>query len=269
MNNLSVVRSFWRIVILLLGFIFFYALMLMLVIYSFNSSKLVTVWVGWLTRWYGELLRDDAMMSAVGLSLIIAVCAATAAAIFGIIAAVVLVRFGRFRGLNGFVFMIIASLVMLDVITGLSLLLLFVAFVYVIGWFADRGMFIIWLAYVIFCTVYVAVVIFLRLRELDRSIEEVAMDFGATSLKVFFVITLSMIMFAIIFGWLLVFILSFDDLVIVSFVFGSGVITLSMLVFFSVRMGVNSEINVLVILIFGAVGIVGFIVWYLMVRVEK
>ena len=119
MNNLPVVRSPWRIVILLLGFTFLYAPMLMLVIYSFNSSKLVTVWAGWSTRWYGELLRDDAMMSAVGLSLTIAACAATAAAILGTIAAVVLVRFGRFRGSNGFAFMITAPLVMPDVITGL------------------------------------------------------------------------------------------------------------------------------------------------------
>lgn len=140
MNNLPVVHSPWRIVILLLGFTFLYAPMLMLVIYSFNSSKLVTVWAGWSTRWYGELLRDDAMMSAVGLSLTIAACAATAAAILGTIAAVVLVRFGRFRGSNGFAFMITAPLVMPDVITGLSLLLLFVALAHAIGWPADRGM---------------------------------------------------------------------------------------------------------------------------------
>ncbi|VTM62496.1 putrescine ABC transporter membrane protein [Escherichia coli] len=231
MNNLSVVRSPWRIVILLLGFTFLYAPMLMLVIYSFNSSKLVTVWAGWSTRWYGELLRDDAMMSAVGLSLTIAACAATAAAILGTIAAVVLVRFGRFRGSNGFAFMITAPLVMPDVITGLSLLLLFVALAHAIGWPADRGMLTIWLAHVTFCTAYVAVVISSRLRELDRSIEEAAMDLGATPLKVFFVITLPMIMPAIISGWLLAFTLSLDDLVIASFVSGPGATTLPMLVF--------------------------------------
>lgn len=170
---------------MLLGFTFLYAPMLMLVIYSFNSSKLVTVWAGWSTRWYGELLRDDAMMSAVALSLTIAACAATAAAILGTIAAVVLVRFGRFRGSNGFAFMITAPLVMPDVITGLSLLLLFVALAHAIGWPADRGMLTIWLAHVTFCTAYVAVVISSRLRELDRSIEEAAMDLGATPLKVF------------------------------------------------------------------------------------
>ena len=130
MNNLPVVRSPWRILILLLGFTFLYAPMLMLVIYSFNSSKLVTVWAGWSTRWYRELFHDDAMMSAVGLSLTIAACAATAAVILGTIAAVVMVRFGRFRGSNGFAFMITAPLVMPDVITGLSLLLLFVAEAY-------------------------------------------------------------------------------------------------------------------------------------------
>ncbi len=178
------------------------------------------------------------MMSAVGLSLTIAACAATAAAI-RTIAAVVLVRFGRFRGSNGFAFMITAPLVMPDVITGLSLLLLFVALAHAIGWPADRGMLTIWLAHVTFCTAYVAVVISSRLRELDRSIEEAAMDLGVTPLKVFFVITLPMIMPAIISGWLLAFTLSLDDLVIASFVSGPGATTLPMLVFSSVRMGVN------------------------------
>ena len=234
MNNLPVVRSPWRIVILLLGFTFLYAPMLMLVIYSFNSSKLVTVWAGWSTRWYGELLRD-----------------------------------GKFRGSNGFAFMITAPLVMPDVITGLSLLLLFVALAHAIGWPADRGMLTIWLAHVTFCTAYVAVVISSRLRELDSSIEEAAMDLGATPLKVFFVITLPMIMPAIISGWLLAFTLSLDDLVIASFVSGPGATTLPMLVFSSVRMGVNPEINALATLILGAVGIVGFIAWYLMARAEK
>ncbi|PPY11121.1 putrescine ABC transporter permease PotI, partial [Cronobacter sakazakii] len=186
MNNLPVVRSPWRILILILGFTFLYAPMLMLVVYSFNSSKLVTVWAGWSTRWYGELFHDSAMINAVGLSLTIAACAATMA--------VVMVRFGRFRGSNGFAFMLTAPLVMPDVITGLSLLLLFVALGHAIGWPSDRGMLTIWLAHVTFCTAYVSVVISSRLRELDRSIEEAAMDLGATPLKVFFVITLPMIM---------------------------------------------------------------------------
>ena len=223
MNNLPVVRSPWRIAILAIGFTFLYAPMLMLVIYSFNSSKLVTVWAGWSTRWYSELFHDDAMMSAVGLSLTIAALAATMASVLGTIAALVMVRFGRFRGSNGFAFMITAPLVMPDVITGLALLLLFVALAHAIGWPADRGMLTIWLAHVTFCTAYVAVVIASRLRELDRSIEEAAMDLGATPL----------------------------------------------LVFSSVRMGVNPEINALASIILGVVGIVGFIAWYLMARAEK
>ncbi|HBI10878.1 MAG TPA: putrescine ABC transporter permease PotI, partial [Franconibacter pulveris] len=127
MNNLPVVRSYWRILILIIGFTFLYAPMLMLVVYSFNSSKLVTVWAGWSTRWYSELFQDSAMISAVTLSLTIAACAATMAVVLGTIAAVVMVRFGRFRGSNGFAFMLTAPLVMPDVMTGLSLLLLFVA----------------------------------------------------------------------------------------------------------------------------------------------
>ena len=269
MNNLPVVRSPWRIAILIIGFTFLYAPMLMLVIYSFNSSKLVTVWAGWSTRWYSELFHDDAMMSAVGLSLTIAALAATMACVLGTIAALVMVRFGRFRGANGFAFMITAPLVMPDVITGLSLLLLFVALAHAIGWPADRGMLTIWLAHVTFCTAYVAVVISSRLRELDRSIEEAAMDLGATPLKVFFIITLPMIMPAVISGWLLAFTLSLDDLVIASFVSGPGATTLPMLVFSSVRMGVNPEINALASIILGVVGIVGFIAWYLMARAEK
>ncbi|MHA8114539.1 putrescine ABC transporter permease PotI [Kosakonia cowanii] len=273
MSNLPVVRSPWRILILVIGFTFLYApMLLMLVVYSFNSSKLVTVWAGWSTRWYSEkkkLFHDDAMMSAVGLSLTIAACAATMAVILGTIAAVVMVRFGRFRGANGFAFMITAPLVMPDVITGLSLLLLFVALAHAIGWPADRGMLTIWLAHVTFCTAYVAVVISSRLRELDRSIEEAAMDLGATPLKVFFVITLPMIMPAIVSGWLLAFTLSLDDLVIASFVSGPGATTLPMLVFSSVRMGVNPEINALASIILGVVGIVGLIAWFLMARAEK
>lgn len=263
MNNLPVVRSPWRILILIIGFTFLYAPMLMLVIYSFNSSKLVTVWAGWSTRWYGELFHDSAMINAVGLSLTIAACAATMAVVLGTIAAVVMVRFGRFRGSNGFAFMLTAPLVMPDVITGLSLLLLFVALGHAIGWPSDRGMLTIWLAHVTFCTAYVSVVISSRLRELDRSIEEAAMDLGAAPLKVFFVITLPMIMPAVVSGWLLAFTLSLDDLVIASFVSGPGATTLPMLVFSSVRMGVNPEINALASIILGVVGAIGLIAWFL------
>jgi len=269
MNQLPVVRSPWRILILVLGFTFLYAPMLMLVIYSFNSSKLVTVWAGWSTRWYTQLFHDSAMISAVGTSLTIATAAATMAVIVGTLAAVVMVRLQRFRGSTGFAFMLTAPLVMPDVITGLALLLLFVAMGHAFGWPAERGMFTIWLAHVTFCSAYVAVVVSARLRELDRSIEEAAMDLGAAPLKVFFIITLPMILPALISGWLLAFTLSLDDLVIASFVAGPGSTTLPMLVFASVRMGVNPEINALATLILLVVGIIGMIAWWFMARAEK
>lgn len=269
MNKLPVVRSPWRILILVLGFTFLYAPMLMLVIYSFNSSKLVTVWAGWSTRWYTQLFHDSAMINAVGMSLSIATAAATMAVVVGTLAAVVMVRFRRFRGSTGFAFMLTAPLVMPDVITGLALLLLFVAMGHTFGWPAERGMFTIWLAHVTFCSAYVAVVVSARLRELDRSIEEAAMDLGAPPLKVFFIITLPMILPALISGWLLAFTLSLDDLVIASFVAGPGATTLPMLVFASVRMGVNPEINALATLILLVVGIIGMIAWWFMSRAEK
>ncbi|CCG86779.1 putrescine ABC transporter permease PotI [Erwinia piriflorinigrans] len=268
MNTLPVIRSKWRTAILAVCFFFLYAPMLLLVVYSFNSSQLVA-WESFSLRWYSVLFHDDAMISAVMLSLSIAAMSATAAAILGTIAAVVIVRFGRFRMSTGFAFMLTAPLVMPDVITGLSLLLLFVAMANTFGWPADRGMLTIWLSHVTFCTAYVAVVINSRLRELDRSIEEAAMDLGATPLKVFFVITVPMIAPAIVTGWLLAFTLSLDDLVISSFVTGPGATTLPMQIFASVRRGVNPEINALASLILFVVGIVGFIAWRLMAREEQ
>lgn len=269
MNPLPVVRSPWRIVILVLGFAFLYAPMLMLVIYSFNSSKLVTVWAGWSTRWYTQLFHDSAMISAVSMSLTIATAAASMAVIIGTLAAVVMVRYGRFKGSTGFAFMLTAPLVMPDVITGLALLLLFVAMGHSFGWPSERGMFTIWLAHVTFCSAYVCVVVSARLRELDRSIEEAAMDLGATPLKVFFIITIPMIAPALVSGWLLAFTLSLDDLVIASFVAGPGSTTLPMLVFASVRLGTNPEINALATLILLVVGIIGIIAWWFMHRAEK
>ncbi|UQY45506.1 putrescine ABC transporter permease PotI [Mixta hanseatica] len=269
MSNLPAVRSPWRLVILLLCFSFLYAPMLLLVVYSFNSSQLVTVWESFSLHWYQVLFEDSAMISAVTLSLTIAALSATAAMVLGTIAAVVIVRFGRFKGSTGFAFMLTAPLVMPDVITGLSLLLLFVAMGYAIGWPSDRGMLTIWLAHVTFCTAYVAVVINSRLRELDRSIEEAAMDLGATPLKVFFVITVPMIAPALVTGWLLAFTLSLDDLVIASFVTGPGATTLPMAIFATVRRGVNPEINALASLILFVVGLVGFIAWRFMAHEEK
>ena len=269
MNNLPTIRSPWRTAILACCFMFLYAPMLLLVVYSFNSSQLVTVWEGFSFHWYQVLFQDDAMIDAVLLSLTIAALSATMAVVLGTMAAVIIVRFGRFRGHNGFAFMLTAPLVMPDVITGLSLLLLFVGLGNALGWPTERGTLTIWLAHVTFCTAYVAVVINSRLRELDRSIEEAAMDLGATPLKVFFVITVPMIAPAIVTGWLLAFTLSLDDLVIASFVTGPGVTTLPMAIFATVRRGVNPEINALASLILFVVGIVGFIAWRVMAHEEK
>ncbi len=269
MNALPVSRSPWRIVTLLLCFTFLYAPMLLLVVYSFNSSALVTVWDHFSVRWYVQLVHDGDMIDAVVLSLSIAAMAACMAVILGTLAAFAIVRFGRFRGNKSFAFMLTAPLVMPDVITGLSLLLLFVAMAKAFGWPADRGALTIWMAHVTFCTAYVSVVINARLRELDRSFEEAALDLGAGPVKVFFVITLPMILPAVITGWLLAFTLSLDDLVISSFVTGPGATTLPMAIFAAVRRGVNPEINALASLILFIVGLVGLIAWRLMAQEEK
>lgn len=269
MNNIPVSRSWVRPLILCLGFGFLYIPMLILIIYSFNSSRLVTVWAGWSTQWYGELFRDQAMMSAVGLSVMIAFMAATAAVVLGTIAAFVMTRIGSFRGENGFAFMITAPLVMPEVITGLSLLLLFVALADLTGWPSQRGMSTIWIAHTTFCTAYVAVVVSSRLRELEKSVEEAAMDLGARPLKVFFVITLPLIAPAIIAGWLLAFTLSLDDLVIASFVSGPNATTLPMVVFSSVRLGVSPKINALATIIILIVSVISFIGWWMMARAER
>ncbi|MGL5344453.1 putrescine ABC transporter permease PotI [Plesiomonas sp.] len=269
MNSVPVIKSRWKVVILTIGLTFLYAPMLMLVIYSFNSSRLVTVWAGWSTKWYGELFADQAMMDAVWLSLTIATAAASAAVILGTMAAFVMTRFRRFTGQTSFAFMLTAPLVMPEVITGLSLLLLFVAMSQWLGWPEQRGAMTIWLAHVTFCTSYVAVVVSARLRDLDRSLEEAAMDLGAPPLKVFFIITVPLIIPALVSGWLLAFTLSLDTLVISSFVSGPSSTTLPMMVFSSVRMGVSPKINALATLIILAVGVLGMISWWLMSRAEK
>ncbi|SET44305.1 putrescine ABC transporter permease PotI [Thorsellia anophelis] len=269
MSQLPVVRSYWRYVILFIGFTFLYAPMLFLVIYSFNSSKLVTVWAGWSVEWYFELFKDKELHQAIGRSLTIAFTAAIVAVILGLMAAIVLVRMGKFKGENGFAFMITAPLVMPDVITGLSLLLLFVALGELIGFPAQRGMLTIWLAHVTFCTAYVAVVISARLREMDKSIEEAALDLGASPLKVFFTITLPMILPALLAGFMLAFTLSLDDVVISGFVSGPGSTTLPMWIFSSVKLGVSPKINALASIILLVVGIAGFIAWWLIAKKEK
>lgn len=252
-----------------LGLAFLYAPMLILVIYSFNESRLVTVWAGFSTKWYGALLDNQKLLDAVANSLKIAFFSATAAVILGTLAAFVLARFKGFKGSTVLRGMITAPLVMPEVITGLSLLLLFVAMAQLVGWPESRGMTTIWLAHTTFCTAYVAVVVGSRLTEMDMSVEEAAQDLGATPLKVFFTITLPMIAPALVSGWLLAFTLSLDDLVIASFVSGPGSTTLPMVVFSSVRLGVSPEINALATIIIGIVTSLVFASWYYARRVEK
>lgn len=253
---------------LIVGLIFLYLPMVVLVIYSFNSSRLVTVWAGFSPRWYMELLRDQQILSAVWTSLRIAFFSASMAVCLGTLAAFVMVRFGRFRGKTALSSMVTAPLVMPEVITGLSLLLLFVHMAQLVGWPGDRGMVTIWIAHTTFCSAYVAVVVASRLREVDLSIEEAAMDLGAPPVRTFFQITLPVIAPALAAGWLLAFTLSLDDLVIASFVSGPGATTLPMVVFSSVRMGVSPKINALATLIILAVSLATFFAWYLMRRSE-
>lgn len=256
-------------IMLLVGLLFLYAPMLILVIYSFNASRLVTVWAGFSTHWYGELMRDQQLLNAIWTSLKIAFYSASMAVCIGTLAAFVMTRFRRFRGHTTLSSMITAPLVMPEVITGLSLLLLFVHMAQIIGWPQDRGVATIWIAHTTFCSAYVAVVVSSRLRELDQSIEEAAMDLGATPFKTFFLITLPMIAPALAAGWLLAFTLSLDDLVIASFVSGPGATTLPMVVFSSVRLGVSPKVNALATLIILIVSLAAFIAWYLMRRAEE
>lgn len=256
-------------VMLALGLGFLYLPMAVLVAYSFNASSLVTVWAGFSTKWYGELLRDEQILTAVWTSLEIAFFAASMAVCLGTVAALVMTRYGRFRGKTALASMVTAPLVMPEVITGLSLLLLFVQMAALTGWPADRGMVTIWIAHTTFCSAYVAVVVAARLREVDRSIEEAAMDLGSPPARTFFAITLPLISPALAAGWLLAFTLSLDDLVIASFVSGPGANTLPMVVFSSVRLGVSPKINALATLIILAVSLATLVAWYLMRRGEK
>jgi len=262
-------RSFFVFTALAFGFAFLYVPILSMVVFSFNESKLVTVWAGFSFKWYIELFSNAQMLNAAKLSLQIASLNATGAVVLGTIAGLVLARFGRFRGRTMLSGMTTAPLVMPEVITGLSLLLLFVAMDQALGWPAGRGITTITLAHITFSMAYVTVVVQSRLTTFDESLEEAAMDLGARPAKVFFVITLPIILPAIISGWLLAFTLSWDDLVITSFVSGPGSTTLPMLIFSKVRLGVSPDINALatIMVLIVTIGIVGSALW--MQRQEK
>ncbi|MFJ3010785.1 ABC transporter permease subunit [Pseudomonas fluorescens] len=254
---------------LIFGLMFIYLPMLILVIYSFNASKLVTVWGGWSIKWYVGLLDNTQLMGSVVRSLEIACYTAIAAVALGTLAAFVLTRITHFKGRTLFGGLVTAPLVMPEVITGLSLLLLFVAMAQMIGWPQERGIVTIWIAHTTFCAAYVAVVVSARLRELDLSIEEAAMDLGARPWKVFFLITIPMIAPSLAAGGMMSFALSLDDLVLASFVSGPGSTTLPMEVFSAVRLGVKPEINAVASLILLAVSLVTFLVWFFSRRAEE
>lgn len=255
-------------VILWLGLLFIYVPMFILVIYSFNEGRLVTVWSGWSVKWYVGLLDNTKLMSAVFRSLEIAFYTSIAAVALGTLAAFVLTRIARFRGRTLFGGMVTAPLVMPEVITGLSLLLLFVTMAQLIGW-PQRGLLTIWIAHTTFCSAYVAVIVSARLRELDRSIEEAAMDLGARPWKVFILITMPMIAPSLVAGGMISFALSLDDLVLASFVAGPGASTLPMEVFSSVRLGVKPEINAVASLILLTISLFTFCVWYFTRQAEE
>ncbi len=250
--------SWFLTITTVLGFAFLYIPIISLIIFSFNESKLVTVWSGFSTKWYGELLRDPQILGAAWISLKIAFISATLAMGLGTLAAFVLVRFRKFYGKNLLSGMITAPLVMPDVIIGLSLLLLFIAMEATFGWPAGRGLTTIIIAHTTFAMAYVAIVVQSRLVVMDTSLEEAALDLGARPVRVFFDITLPVISPALVSGWLLAFTLSLDDLVIASFVSGPGASTLPMVIFSKVRLGVSPDINALatIIIVIVAIGVV-------------
>lgn len=248
-------RPWFRVLALVLGFAFLYVPIISLVVFSFNESRLVTVWGGFSTKWYGALIQNQQILDAAWLSLKVAAVSATLAVVLGTFAGMILARFGPFRGRTLLSGMTTAPLVMPEVITGLSLLLLFVTLEQLIGWPAGRGMTTIIIAHVTFAMAFVTVVVQSRLAQIDESLEEAAQDLGARPAKVFFLITLPIIFPALLSGWLLAFTLSLDDLVIASFVAGPGSSTLPMVVFSKVRLGVSPDINALATIMVAVVAV--------------
>jgi len=245
--------SWFNVTAVALGLAFLYLPIVLVVIFSFNASRLVTVWGGFSTKWYASLLQNEALLDAAWVTLRVALISATAATVLGTLAAIALVRYGNFRGRTLFSGMIYAPLVMPDVITGLSLLLLFVA----VG--LDRGFWTIVLAHITLSMCYVTVVVQSRLITFDRSVEEAALDLGCPPFRTFFVITLPLIAPAVVAGWMLAFTLSLDDLVIASFTTGPGATTLPMKIYSQVRLGVTPEINAICTILIGlvTVGVTG------------
>src|ERR1700738_5253934 len=254
---------------LALGFGFLYAPIVLLVLYSFNASRLVTVWGGFSTRWYSALLDNEKYRDAALTSLKIAVIAASIALVLGTCAGFAMNRFGRFRGRLLFGFMLMAPLVVPEVILGLSLLLLFVAAQALLGWPMSRGIVTVTIAHATFTACFVAVLVRAQLAGFDRALEEAALDLGARPWTVLARITLPGISPALVSGWLLAFTLSLDDLVIASFVTGPSATTLPMAVFSSVRLGVSPEVNALASLFLAVVFVLVALAFWLMARADR
>ncbi len=244
--------TWFNITSVVIGFAFLYIPILLLVIYSFNESRLVTVWAGFSTRWYVEMLNNQGLMNAAWVTIRVALLSATVATVLGTLAALALVRHTRFTGRTLFTGMVYAPLVMPEVITGLSLLLLFVSID------LDRGFLTVTLAHITFSLCFVAVVVQSRLVSFDMSLEEAAQDLGCTPFQAFVQVTLPVILPAVLAGWMLAFTLSLDDLVIASFASGPGATTLPMSIYSQVRLGVTPEINAVctVLISLVAIGVV-------------
>jgi putrescine transport system permease protein len=257
-------RRFTRfnLVSIVLGLAFLYLPILLLVIFSFNASRLVTVWGGFSTQWYAALFRNEALLDAAWVTIRLGIVSATLATLLGTMAAIAMVRFGRFLGRTLFTGMIYAPLVMPEVITGLSLLLLFVAVD------VDRGFWTVAIAHTTFTMCFVAIVVQSRLVSFDTSLEEAAMDLGATPLRTFMAVTLPIIAPAVAAGWILAFTLSLDDLVIASFTSGPGATTLPMRIYSQVRLGVTPEINAACTVLIGIVALAVVILSAVMKRTD-
>jgi putrescine transport system permease protein len=262
-------NSTFLITMLGFGFAFFYFPILSMIVYSFNASRLATVWGGFSTKWYVSLLSNDKVMDALKLSLQIAVVSATIATILGTMAGIALARFTKFRGRVLFSGLVTAPLIMPEVITGISSLIFFIMLANWIGWPAQRGFATITLAHITFSMVFVTTIVQARLVQSDRVIEEAAMDLGSRPWQVMFDITLPVISPAIFSGWLLAFTISLDDVVISSFVTGPGSTTLPLLIWSKVKLGVTPDINALATLMVLTVGIAVVMAGVMMSRAEK
>ena len=262
-------RPMFLITCLCFGFAFFYVPILSMIVFSFNKSRLATVWGGFSTQWYGKLLASDQIMNAALLSLKIALVSATFATILGTLAGLALARFKTFRARTLFSGLVTAPLIMPEVITGISALMLFILMAEYIGWPGQRGFTTITIAHITFSMTYVAVIIQSRLASMDRSIEEAAMDLGSRPWQVLKDITLPVISPAILSGWLLAFTISLDDVVITAFTSGPGSTTLPLLVWSKVRLGVTPDINALATVIVVVVGTGVALSGWLMHRAER